>query len=81
MTPAARRVLNAALTLPACEGFPADGWEHYFTGMGDGGCGTFAFDRAPEDGDGRNAGWITADTYHGGAVVTVREAFYERAKD
>lgn len=69
MTPAARRVLAAALdSLPD---FPRGGWEHYYTAIGDEGVGTFSYDRAPEDG----AGWLTVDSTPAGVVV--RESFYD----
>lgn len=51
MSDAARRVLNAVAIR---ENLPVDGWEHYFTSMGDDGVSVFHFDRAPEDG----AGWL-----------------------
>lgn len=53
MSVPARHVLNVAILRAASERgieLPVDGWEHYFTGLGDDGLGTFAYDRT----DGRS---------------------------
>jgi hypothetical protein len=55
---AAARVLAAICEQ---EGLRRDGWEHYYTSLGDDGRARFAYDRAPEAG-------------HGGFVVVVNGA-------
>lgn len=67
MTTTARRILDsvtAALTLPA------DGWEHYYTAMGDSGPAVFSYDRDPATG----AGWLTIEVHPDAYVV--RDGFY-----
>lgn len=55
MSAPARHVLNVAILRheeATGERLPLDGWEHYYTGLGDSGESVFAYDRAPEDGHG-----------------------------